>query len=134
MRWVSLVPIGLLVAGAAAIADAVVRGGASLLVVVVLPVVTGSSAEFFLGVVFLFGGFLSLPWLFAEAALPPAEPESGVAAPSAPLAGGGGLVLIGPVPIFFGGWRTVSRRTRWWVALAGAVILGTLLAVAILAR
>ena len=130
MRWVSLVPIGLLVAGAVAIADAVVRGGASLLVVVVLPVVTGSSTEFLLGVVLLFGGFLSLPWLFAEAGLPPTEPASGAASPST---GGGGLVLIGPVPIFFGGWRTVSRRTRWWVALAGAVVLVTILAVAILA-
>jgi uncharacterized membrane protein len=106
------------------VADAVVRGGAVLALVVIVPVVTGGSAEFLTGVALLLIAFFTLPWLLWEG---PASRPSVATLPkegtdhAPPGASGGGLVLIGPVPIFFGAWKGVSARMRWWVAIAGAV-------------
>jgi uncharacterized membrane protein len=127
VRARSAVPVALLVAGVALVADAVLRGGATVSLVVVVPVVSGDSAEFLLGIVALVAGFLSLPFLLGEA-VDPGEPTLASEPPSAapvPSEGPttGGLVLVGPVPIFFGSWRNVSTRTRWAVALVGALVL-----------
>ncbi len=130
MRASQVLPLVLLVGGVGVIADAVARGGASVALVVVLPVIFGASAEFFLGVVLLFCGLVTLPLAFGytllaegvdegprPAALPAAPPEAG------------GLLLVGPVPIFFGRWGRVSRRARVLAAAAGTALL--LVAVAI---
>ena len=88
---------------------------------------SGGSAEFLLGVVALVAGFLLVPllsWGDTGIEEPEAsEPLTSPAAPSSASATTGGLVLVGPVPIFFGSWRNVSTRTRLWVAIAGALVL-----------
>ena len=122
MRAAPFLAAGALVAGVALLADAVARGDASLALVVVFPVLTGSSAEFLGGTILLVAGIFALPFAlagpFEHVALEPADvPEN------APKSGtSGGLLLVGPVPIFFGSWRGVSRRTRWVVALVGAAV------------
>jgi len=126
MRALALVPIVLLGAGAALVVASVLGGGATVSLVVIVPVVSGRSVEFLLGFAALGAGFLCLPLLFGAgpeeaAAMPSATAPSPT--PSAGTSSAGGLVLVGPVPIFFGSWRNVSARTRWWVALAGAAIL-----------
>jgi uncharacterized protein (TIGR00304 family) len=122
-RW-AVVPIGLLGASAALIAWAILHGGASLAVVVVVPVIFGSSVIFFAGVVLLLAGLFTVPLAFEPGV---ETEETPVASPPGPApsssGGGGGLVLIGPVPIFFGSWKHVSSRTRLWVAGVGAAIL-----------
>jgi uncharacterized protein (TIGR00304 family) len=122
MRWPGYAALALLLAGAGLIVDAVLRGGALVSLVVIVPVVTGSSGEFLLGVLLLIVGLLLLPFglMLSNEGTPRSEDL-----PSAAETGAGGVVLIGPVPVFFGSWRGVSRRTRWIVAAVGgtAVIL-----------
>jgi uncharacterized membrane protein len=124
MKWFLLGAVGALVAGVALVAVSVVKGGANVALLVIVPVVSGSSLTFLLGVVLLVVGFLALPFAVAEGwgETPPALPSNGTA-PPAGQGGVGGVVLIGPVPIVFGSWKGISRRTRWWLALAGAVLL-----------
>jgi len=119
-----LVPVALLAAGAALIGDAVARGGASVALVVVVPVIFGASTEFLLGVLVLFFGFVTLPLALGYSFVSE-EPEDGAphSHAEAPPEEVGGLLLIGPVPLFFGRWGKVSRRTRWLAALAGAALL-----------
>ena len=140
MRGIRAVPLVLWVLGVALIADSVLRGSARVSLVVIVPVVSGQSIEFLLGVVALFAGFLTLPWLFLlEEGRPKRFPETpGAETTPPPLrssshVGGGGLILIGPVPILFGGWRNVSRRARWWLAIVGGVILVAFLMVVLVA-
>ncbi|MCI4364467.1 MAG: DUF131 domain-containing protein [Thermoplasmata archaeon] len=125
MGRAALLPLALFVAGAALIADSLVRGSASVALLVVLPIFFGSSAEFLGGVVLLLAGFLTLPL-----ALPWPEPvERPVGAPAArareevPSAEVGGFVLIGPVPVFFGSWKSVPTTTKLAVAAVGAALL-----------
>jgi len=121
--------VGALVAGVALIALSIAEGGASIALVVIVPVVSGSSLTFLLGVVLLIVGFLWIP--FALVREPdeesPSLPPSTGTAPAEGQGGVGGFVLVGPVPIVFGSWKGISRRTRWWLALAGAVLLSVAL-------
>lgn len=118
--------MALLVAGAALIALSVSEGGARVALFVVVPVISGTSAVFLVGVLLLIVGFFSLPFSLAErweeepspVPLPARAPV-----PTSPPGGVGGFVLIGPVPIVFGTWKGVSHRVRWMLALAGAVLL-----------
>ncbi len=136
MRLIRAVPVVLLAAGVALVADAVLRGGATLALVVVFPVVSGGTAEFLLGAVLLFVGFATLPLALFPGSPDeddaPAGPPLRSVAPPAEGSAGGGLILVGPIPIFFGGWKNVSRRTRWWVAAAGGLLLVVLVAIAFL--
>ncbi len=120
MRAASLVPIGLIVVGLALVALAVADGGASLALVVVLPVLYGRSLEFVAGVLLFVAGLFALPLAFGPVAPVEAEPEED-ASPSS--GGSGGLVLIGPVPILWGSWKGVSPRTRVLLAVVGGAIL-----------
>jgi uncharacterized membrane protein len=127
----AVVPVALLGSGTALIALAVTEGGAQLAVVVVLPVIFGQSWEFALGALLLVAGFFTFPFVFEtrwEEDTPP-SPESPPASQ-----GSGGLLLIGPVPIFFGSWRNVSRRTRLIAAIAGAAVFVALVGLVFLAR
>lgn len=125
MRRASIVPVVLLVAGAGLVTVAVLAGGASVSLLLIVPVVTGRSAEFLLGVVLLLAGLFLLPWLWAGEVeeAPPLESEAVRGPAGNSSVGGGGVVLIGPVPIFFGGWRHLPRRARVAVALVGGVVL-----------
>jgi uncharacterized protein (TIGR00304 family) len=124
--WVPLVVLG---AGVALVIDSVVSGRAAVSLLVIVPVVSGASGEFLLGVLLIVVGLILVPlgW-------------SGTSDPAAPGAGSeggasssGGIILIGPIPILFGSWRSVSRRTRVWLALVGACLVILLGALAFLA-
>lgn len=118
-----LPPIALLL-GFGLLVLAVMSGGAHVFLLLIVPVVTGASLTFYLGTVLVVLGFLSLPLLASGEAAPPA-PRHG-APPRAEGGwsdGAGGIVLLGPFPIFFGSWKSVSTRTRWLAALAGAILL-----------
>ena len=137
MRTLLVAALVVWAAGLLLIVASIAEGGARVALVVIVPVVSGSSLTFLLGVALLIAGFLlgflGVPGSWVE---PPASE-----APSEPVgserSGVGGVVLVGPVPIVFGSWRgTLSRRTRWTLALAGAalVIVACALAYARLAR
>src|SRR5271170_1151881 len=119
-------PPGLLLivpaSGVVLVADAVLRGAATLSLVLFVPVVTGSSLELLSGVGLIFVGLIV--WAIAAGTRsddldddrhrtsggPPARP------PSRSFSSGG-VVLLGPVPIFLGGYRPANRRTWWaWAA------------------
>lgn len=116
----SLLPIALIVAGLALVALAVADGGASLALVVVLPVLYGRSLEFVAGVLLFVAGLFALPLTFGSVTPAEAGPEEDTTASSG---GSGGLVLIGPVPILWGSWKGVSPRTRVLLAVLGGAIL-----------
>ncbi len=122
MRPAGYLAVAAFLTGIALVVLAVIEGRATVSLVVIVPVVTGASGAFLLGVVLIVAGMFALPWALADVRdedrpLPTPEDHPG----SSPATGG--LVLVGPVPIFFGSWRGVSRRTRWIVALAGTVVL-----------
>jgi uncharacterized membrane protein len=112
-----------LVSGAALLADAVATGGARLYLLLIIPVLTGTSAIFGVSVVLLVVGFFLLPFAFLGS-----EPTEGpqVRAPpplsSPPESGSGGMILIGPVPIFFGAWRRNPPIAYRWAVLLGVVL------------
>jgi uncharacterized membrane protein len=119
-RW-ALVPAALLGAGVVLVALSLRQGGAQIAIIVVVPVLFGRSLEFAAGVLLLVSGLFCLPLAFE-----PAEEAEGPTLPGTapgPSGGAGGLVLIGPVPIFFGSWRAVSTRTRVIAAIVGGVVL-----------
>ena len=123
MRALGAAAVASLVAGAALVFAAVLEGRATLSLIVIVPVVSGASGEFLLGVALLVLGLFLLPWGLAEPEgdeplLPAPAPSEG-----GPTSGAGGVILLGPVPVFFGSWRNVSRRTRWIAALVGAAVL-----------
>jgi uncharacterized membrane protein len=127
MRAVRWVPLVLLALGTGLVADAVVAGRASLVLVLIVPVVSGASAEFLLGVVVLLLGFLTLPLAFMVPLGGPASntpPRVGrPALPDEISSGVSGLILLGPVPIFFGGWKSVPRWARVLAAAVGALVV-----------
>jgi uncharacterized membrane protein len=131
------VAVSALAAGVALVVYSAVEGGASVALFLVFPVVSGSSLSFLAGVLLVFVGFVLLPFALAggwdEAEPLPRSPSPGP--PTAKGGGVGGFVLIGPVPIVFGSWKGVSRRTRWLLALAGAFLLTlAIVALVLLAR
>jgi uncharacterized membrane protein len=112
-----------LVSGAVALAGAVATGGARLYLVLIIPVLTGTSALFGVSVILLVVGFFLLPFTFLGG-----EPSEGPqirsppALPSPPEGGSGGMILIGPVPIFFGAWRRNPPIAYRWAVLLGVVL------------
>jgi uncharacterized protein (TIGR00304 family) len=126
MRYAALGSVAALIAGVALVAYSVAEGEASVFLLVVIPAVSGSSLPFVLGVALLIVGFFSLPFTLAMEW--DEEPTSSLASPSnsppptSAQGAAGGFVLIGPVPIVFGTWKGVSRRTRWLLAFAGGVL------------
>jgi uncharacterized protein (TIGR00304 family) len=119
-----LVAAALWAAAIALIVLSVLEGGATVSLVIIFPVVSGSSPEFLLGVGLLMAGFVALLFAFAyDYAEPETPPSSPSGAASSVSGGTGGVVLIGPVPIVFGSWRGISRRSRWLLALVGAIVL-----------
>jgi uncharacterized membrane protein len=138
-RLLAVLPVAALVAGVSLVAYSVLVSAASVSLVVFVPVLSGRSTVFLGGVALLIVGFLTLPVAFAGPARPGTPPPSSPAASpladeDAESAGVGGLLLIGPVPIFFGSWSRVSRRVRWAAVLLGVALLTGLLVVFLVAR
>lgn len=129
MRPAGLVPLLFWAVGIGLLVDAVLRGTAQVALLVIVPVFSGRSVEFLLGVLGLLGGFVTLPLVFAppeegeRPTVPDAAPPLPAHRPEDGRSTGGGFLLIGPVPILFGSWRHVSARTRWWLAAIGGAIL-----------
>ncbi len=134
MRALGVLPLVLLAAGASLIGVALANGGASLALIVVLPVLYGRSLEFVAGTLLLVAGIFTLP-LLVRGPTEPIEEDPAPANAGSPGggSGGGGLVLIGPIPIFFGGWSRASSRTRWIVAVIGAAVLAAAILLVVLA-
>jgi uncharacterized protein (TIGR00304 family) len=130
VRWWGLVPAGLLGVGALLVGWAVAEGGAELAIVVIVPVLFGRSIAFVAGVLLLVAGLFTLPLAFEPAE--EAEPPTAGGSPAGTHGGSGGVVLIGPVPIFFGSWRNVSPRTRVLAAILGGAVLVVAIALFVL--
>lgn len=126
MRWVGP---GLIVLGIALVVAAVATGGAQLELIVVVPVFVGGASALFLGgVVSIFVGIFLLPLAFGSEEAEPSENSPAEPGPTSPRSGG--LVLIGPVPIFFGGWKNPGRRAYWVAVLVGAGLVVVAIALA----
>jgi uncharacterized protein (TIGR00304 family) len=135
-RLSALIALAAFVAGLALIAYAVADGAARLALVVVFPVVSGSSGLFFLGVLLTFVGILGLmASLFQSATfdIGPAEEETdedaGSRRPGGPTrtSAAGGVVLLGPVPIFFGSAKPSGRRAYLWALFLAIVLFAIVL-------
>jgi len=124
VRSLLLGSIALFFVGVLLVALSIAEGGASVSLVVIVPVISGSSLTFLVGVALLIAGFVSFLFAVTEG-MPSEETPSlpGNASPADNSGGAGGFVLIGPVPIVFGSWRGIARRTRWWLAFLGAALL-----------
>ena len=120
--WIAPV---LLLAGFLLVADAARRGDATLHLVLVVPVVSGTSAEFILGLVLVALGFFLIPLAWGGSS----ERVSGPPDAPAPPSEMGGVVLLGPVPIFLGAFRNPPRWVFWAAVGIGAVLLAIALAV-----
>ncbi len=121
MRASSILPVGLIAAGLGLVALALVQGGASVAIVLVVPVLYGRSLEFVAGALLFVAGLFTLPLAFGAVV----SVEDGPSVGDEPTASGGsgGVVLIGPVPIVWGSWKDVSTRTRVLLAAVGAALL-----------
>lgn len=115
----------LFLAGVALLVEALATGGARLYLLLIIPVVTGTTPLFGLAVACLVGGVLLLPLAFVGQE-PPEEP-SPARPPAHPILAGegessGGLILVGPVPIFFGAWRRNPPISYRWAILVGVIL------------
>lgn len=134
MRLLAAVGPGILVAGLVVLALAVARGEASLFLVVVVPVVTGSGPLALVGILLVFAGFFVsfLGWP-ARAAMPATDDLATAGQPAErpvpPSRRWGGVVFLGPLPLVFG---SDPRMTRSMI-LVGVVLFLALLALTVLA-
>ena len=139
-RWGSFLALASLVVGLALIGYAIRSGTADLVLLVIFPVVSGSSPAFLLGVLLTFVGIVGLMLSLSVGAtfVLDEEPEAaGAAAPSAPTrssssSAAGGVVLLGPVPIFFGAAKPVGRKYYLLAVAVALVLFVVVLALALL--
>lgn len=128
VRPIGFVGPALLVAGVALLGLALSRGEASLYLVVVVPVITGSSPLSVAGILLIFAGFFAtfLLWPARGIDLPPPTEAAPEMRPEGtpPRSRWGGVVFLGPFPIVFG---SDVRMTR------AMLLLGIILFLALLA-
>ena len=129
MRLLSLVGPGILVAGLLTLALAVSRGEASMYLVVVVPIVTGTGPLAFLGILLVFAGFFLAFLGWPSRAESPTVPAAAAPSPAPPARRWGGVVFLGPLPLVFGSDPRMSRT----MLLVGAVLFLALLALTVLA-
>ena len=126
----ALGPVALVV-GVILLAEAVATGGARVSLVLIVPVITGTTLLFAVAAGLLVSGLFFFPLAFARDEQ--SEEETPVGSrlnPNAAPGGSGGLILLGPVPIFFGTWRRnppISYRGALVVGLALVVVVVVLL-------
>jgi len=113
--WSLYASVLALLSGAALIVDSLLRGTAQASIILIVPVLSGNSPEFLIGTLLGFLGLVGVfvTWGTTDLEAPP-EPGPGAR-------GAGGVVLIGPVPIFFGEWKAMGRRGFWGWVVAGAI-------------
>jgi len=99
------------------------QGGTSFAIVVVVPVFFTRSWELAVGVLLLTLGLFALLYAVSEpVAFAPSLPDAGGSG-----GGSAGLLVIGPVPIFFGSWTRLSVRARWAVTILCVVVFVALI-------
>lgn len=133
MGLARVLPVVLFSFAVVLVAVGLATGSARLYLIVFIPVVAGSSGWLVGGIACLFLGFLTLPLLWGEetAAIP--SDGRGSSQTAEPLRSGG-VVLLGPVPIFFGRWKHPPARLYWLaVAVGAALVVGLLVALLFLA-
>jgi uncharacterized protein (TIGR00304 family) len=119
-----IVPVAIFVVGIALIAAAVATGEAEVSLLLVFPVISGSSGLFVLGTVMILLSFVVGFALMAMGQLEVSRADIGrIGAASRPSAKAGetrygGVVLIGPVPIAFGS----DQRMALIMLVVGIVI------------
>jgi uncharacterized protein (TIGR00304 family) len=122
VRLAALAATLLLAAGVALIVVAVLQRTTQFAIVVFVPVFFTTSWELPVGV------FLVIAGAFATlVAVAPAGSEGLAGAAPAEDRSTGGLVLIGPIPIFFGSMTRLSRRARWTVTVLCVAVFVALL-------
>ena len=121
-------------AGVVLVIDAVRRGEATFGLLVIFPVVFGTSAELGFGILALVAGTFLGFLLVAGGRVPAPGPAPSAGAPDEVDAEGAGLLLIGPVPIFLGAWRRPPARRYFWVAVGAAVLFALAVALAFFVR
>jgi len=114
MRWHGPAALACLVGGIAALAVAVAQGGAVVHLLVIVPVVTGTSPLAFLGILLILAAVMLAFVALAGRGLPAAEgpQEVGSATPKAspaPSKSFGGVVFLGPFPLVFGSNPRMTR-------------------------
>lgn len=116
----------LLAVGGFLLAYSLLSGSARLYLVLFVPVITGTTPLFGVSVAVLAAGFLTLPLRFSEGTGDEAAtgPEPTRVRPAdATEDRSGGLILLGPVPIFFGAWRRRSPIGYRWAVVLGAALV-----------
>jgi uncharacterized membrane protein len=122
VRWPLVLATFLLVAGAALIVLAVLERTAQFALVVFVPVFFSTSWELPAGTLIVLAGIITALSAWGESPGAGPSDRNGRVESTA-----GGVVVIGPIPIFFGGARRLSRRTRWLVTiLCVALFVGLL--------
>jgi uncharacterized membrane protein len=114
----------LLALGVLVLFEAIRMGDGSFYLVVIVPVITGSSPWLFLGALLLIVGIFFLPLTFVGEESPrlsPAGPSAVAPGPVGPGASGG-VIFVGPFPIFFGAWREHPPIRYRWALLLGVVL------------
>ncbi len=128
MRWLAALPFRVVATGAALVVTAVRTGSASVNLLFVVPVVSGRSPAILRGAAHLVLGLFLLPLLAVARERPDDRAGETPYAPTRSRSDdsprGGGVILVGPVPILFGTWRGLSSRARWALAITGGVVLG----------
>lgn len=135
MRPIVWLPVLIFVAGVACIAAAVANGEAEVSLLLVFPVISGSSGLFFLGTILMvlsfFVGFAMLAMGHAELGRLQGDSSQAAESPGAQKETRyGGVVLIGPVPIAFGSDRSIAVIMLVVGVAVALVVLGLIFAFA----
>ncbi|MEM2899984.1 MAG: DUF131 domain-containing protein [Thermoplasmata archaeon] len=103
------VSLSLLTAGLIMLIVASIRGEISIALIVIFPVIFGSGLFAFFGMLSIIAGIFLLFINFAIGRIPFEKPEKEVIYDTSEHAKGGGLILIGPIPIVFGSDAKVTK-------------------------
>jgi uncharacterized protein (TIGR00304 family) len=129
VRAIVGVPVVLLVIGVLLVVVAILRDEATVGLAIVIPFVVGSSLLFLVGVLLIVAGFFALPLAFTPLEDAGPAPDAGTEADED--GSWGGVVLVGPLPLFFGRWKNARTRVRVIAALVGAALLVAVVVLAV---
>lgn len=104
----------------------VLMGRATFYLVLIFPVVAGTSALLLIGAFLIVVGVFLLPLTLGGFELEEEPPAPmGPSSSGSPSAGtsAGGLILLGPVPLFLGSWRSAPSWAYGLAAAVGSVLL-----------
>lgn len=124
MRGIRLFALAALLAGLALLAFAALEGNVRVGFFLIVPYVIGEGVAAFFGMALLFAA--ATMYLLRRVGAPRGEDDPGWrSAPEDPMAkepqgtrSGGGVVLVGPIPIVWGGGKVLP-----WMVAAGAALL-----------